>query len=78
MPTIMRLDRQAASIALCTEVARKAVLVLEDGTVIESRSPSCRGLVPREDITFPANWRGPAIWVHNSGKADILRPAQPR
>jgi hypothetical protein len=48
MPTIMRLDRQAASIALCTEVARKAVLVLEDGTVIESRSPSCRGLVPQQ------------------------------
>jgi hypothetical protein len=64
MPTIMRLDRQAASIAPCTEAARKAVLVLEDGTVFRGRGP--------------ANWRGPAIWVHNSSKADILRPAQPR
>jgi carbamoyl-phosphate synthase small subunit len=109
MPTIMRLDRQAASIAPCTEAARKTVLVLEDGTVfrgrglgafgqtlgevcfntsrtgyqeilsdpsyagpiiaftfphignvgsndedIESRSPSCRGHVLREDIIFPA------------------------
>jgi carbamoyl-phosphate synthase small subunit len=108
----MRLDRQAASIAPRTEAARKAVLVLEDGTVfrgrglgafgqtlgevcfntsmteyqeilsdpsyagqiitftfphignvgtnhedIESRPPACRGLVQREDISPPANWR---------------------
>ncbi len=108
----MRLDRQAASIAPCTEAAQKAVLVLEDGTVfrgrglgafgqtlgevcfntsmtgyqeilsdpsyagqiitftfphignvginhedIESRRPACRGLVLREDISPPANWR---------------------
>jgi carbamoyl-phosphate synthase small subunit len=133
MPTIMRLDRQAASIAPCTEAARKAVLVLDDGTVfrgrglgafgqtlgelcfntsmtgyqeiltdpsyagqistftfphignvgtndedVESRPPTCRGLVLRGDITPAANWRAPAIWVHNSSKADILRPAQPR
>lgn len=45
---------------------------------IESRSFTCRGLVPREDITSAANWRAPAICVHNSSKADILRPAQPR
>jgi carbamoyl-phosphate synthase small subunit len=44
---------------------------------VESRPPTCRGLV-REDITPPANWRAPAIWVHNSSKVDILRPAQPR
>jgi hypothetical protein len=31
-----------------------------------------------QDITPAANWRAPAIWVHNSSKADILRPAQPR
>ena len=37
MPTIMRLDRQAASIAPCTEAARKAVLVLDDGTVFRGR-----------------------------------------
>jgi hypothetical protein len=37
-----------------------------------------RGLALREDITPAANWRAPAICVHNSGKADILRPAQPR
>ena len=108
----MKLDRQPTSIAPSTQVALKAVLVLEDGTVfrgrglglfgqtlgevcfntsmtgyqeiltdpsyagqiitftfphignvgtndedIESRSPSCRGLVLREDITSPANWR---------------------
>jgi carbamoyl-phosphate synthase small subunit len=108
----MKLDREAASIVPRTEAARKAVLVLEDGTVfrgkglgafgralgevcfntsmtgyqeiltdpsyagqiitftfphignvgtndedIESRPPTCRGLVLREDITPPANWR---------------------
>jgi carbamoyl-phosphate synthase small subunit len=108
----MKLDCQATSIARRTEVAQKAVLVLEDGTVfrgrglgvfgqtlgeicfntamtgyqeiltdpsyagqiitftfphignvganhedIESRPPTCRGLVLREDITPPANWR---------------------
>jgi Carbamoyl-phosphate synthase small chain, CPSase domain len=37
MPTIMRLDRQAASIAPSTKVAQKAVLVLEDGTVFRGR-----------------------------------------
>ena len=45
---------------------------------VESRPPTCRGLVLREDITPAANWRAPAIRVHNSSKADILRPAQPR
>jgi hypothetical protein len=45
---------------------------------VESRPPACRGLVLREDITPAANWRAPAIWVHNSSKADILRPAQLR
>jgi carbamoyl-phosphate synthase small subunit len=45
---------------------------------VESRPPTCRGVVLREDITFSANRRAPAIWVHNSSKADILRPAQPR
>jgi carbamoyl-phosphate synthase small subunit len=44
---------------------------------VESHPPTCRGLV-REDITPTANWRAPAIWVHNSSKVDILRPAQPR
>jgi hypothetical protein len=29
-----------------------------------------------QDITPAANWRAPAIWVHDSS-ADILRPAQP-
>ena len=108
----MKLDRDAASIVPRTEAARKAVLVLEDGTVfrgkglgafgqalgevcfntsmtgyqeiltdpsyagqiitftfphignvgtndedIESRPPTCRGLVLREDITPSANWR---------------------
>jgi carbamoyl-phosphate synthase small subunit len=108
----MKLDRDAASIVPRTEGARKAVLVLEDGTVsrgkglgafgqalgevcfntsmtgyqeiltdpsyagqiitftfphignvgtndedIESRPPTCRGLVLREDITPSANWR---------------------
>jgi carbamoyl-phosphate synthase small subunit len=108
----MKLDWEAASIVPRTEAARKAVLVLEDGTVfrgrglgafgqalgevcfntsmtgyqeiltdpsyagqiitftfphignvgtndedIESRPPTCRGLVLREDITPPANWR---------------------
>src|SRR3984893_152190 len=128
----MQLDRQLTSIAPSNEVAGKAVLVLEDGTVfrgrglgafrqalgevcfnasmtgyqeiltdpsyagqiitfmfphignvgandedVESRPPTCRDLV-REDITPAANWRAPAIRVHNSSKADILRPAQPR
>ena len=45
---------------------------------VESRPPTCRGLVLREDITPAANWRAPAIRVHNSSKADILRPGQPR
>jgi carbamoyl-phosphate synthase small subunit len=45
---------------------------------VESRPPTCRGLALREDITPAANWRAPAIWVHNSSKADILRSAQPR
>jgi carbamoyl-phosphate synthase small subunit len=108
----MKLDPEQASIVPGTEAARKAVLVLEDGTVfqgrglgafgqtlgevcfntsmtgyqeiltdpsyagqiitftfphignvgtndedIESRPPTCRGLVLREDITPPANWR---------------------
>jgi carbamoyl-phosphate synthase small subunit len=108
----MKLHEQATSIRLHTEATRKAVLVLEDGTVfrgkglgafgqtlgevcfntsmtgyqeiltdpsyagqiiaftfphignvgandedIESRRPTCRGLVLREDITPPANWR---------------------
>jgi carbamoyl-phosphate synthase small subunit len=109
---MMILDRQATSTTSRTEVAPKAVLVLEDGTVfkgsglgafgqtlgevsfntsmtgyqeiltdpsyagqiitftfphignvgtndedVESRRPTCRGLVLREDITPPANWR---------------------
>src|SRR6202023_1517193 len=109
---VMQLDRQLTSIAPSNEVAGKAVLVLEDGTVfrgrglgafgqalgevcfntsmtgyqeiltdpsyagqiitftfphignvgtneedIESRSPACRGLVLREDISLAANWR---------------------
>jgi hypothetical protein len=37
-----------------------------------------RGLVLRGDIAPAANWPAPAIWAHNSSKADILRPAQPR
>jgi carbamoyl-phosphate synthase small subunit len=45
---------------------------------VESRPPACRGVVPREDTTSSANRRAPAIRVHNSSKADILRPAQPR
>ena len=45
---------------------------------VESRPPTCRGLVLREDITPAANWRAAAIRVRNSSKADILRPAQPR
>jgi carbamoyl-phosphate synthase small subunit len=45
---------------------------------VESRPPTCRSLVLRGDITPAANWRAPAICVHNSSKADILRPAQPR
>ena len=45
---------------------------------VESRSPTCRGLVVRGDITPAANWRAPAIRVHNSSKAGILRPAQTR
>jgi carbamoyl-phosphate synthase small subunit len=45
---------------------------------VESRPPTCRGLVVRGDITPAANWRAPAIRVHNSSKADILRPAQTR
>jgi carbamoyl-phosphate synthase small subunit len=45
---------------------------------VESRPPTCRGLALREDITPAANWRAPSIWVHNSSKADILRPAQAR
>src|SRR5258708_1335956 len=108
----MILDRQATSTTSRTEVAPKAVLVLEDGTVfqgrglgafgqtlgevgfntsmtgyqelltepsyagqiitftfpplgnlgtndedVESHPPPCRGLVLREDITPPANWR---------------------
>jgi carbamoyl-phosphate synthase small subunit len=109
---MMKLDWQAPSIAPNAEAAQKAVLVLEDGTVlrgrglgafgqalgevcfntsmtgyqeiltdpsyagqiitftfphignvgtndedVESRPPTCRGLVLREDITPPANWR---------------------
>ena len=108
----MMLYRQPASIARHNAVARKAVLVLEDGTVfrgkglgafgqalgevcfntsmtgyqeiltdpsyagqiitftfpnignvgtndedVESRPPTCRGVVLREEITPPANWR---------------------
>jgi carbamoyl-phosphate synthase small subunit len=51
--------------------------ILTNDEDVESRPPTCRGLV-REDITPAANWRAPAIRVHNSSKADILRPAQPR
>jgi carbamoyl-phosphate synthase small subunit len=108
----MKLDQQATWLAPRTEAVRKAVLVLEDGSVfqgrglgafgqalgevcfntsmtgyqeiltdpsyagqiitftfphignvgtndedVESRPPTCRGLVLREDITPPANWR---------------------
>ena len=108
----MKLDRETILAVPRAEAARKAVLVLEDGTVfsgrglgafgqavgevcfntsmtgyqeiltdpsyagqiitftfphignvgtneedIESRSPACRGLVLREDISLPANWR---------------------
>jgi carbamoyl-phosphate synthase small subunit len=108
----MKLDRETISVMPCAEAARKAVLVLEDGTVfrgrglgafgqavgevcfntsmtgyqeiltdpsyagqiitftfphignvgtndedIESRSPVCRGLVLREEISPPTNWR---------------------
>ena len=111
----MKLHEQESSIKSRTEIARKAVLVLEDGTVfrgrgfgafgetlgevcfntsmtgyqeiltdpsyagqiitftfphignvgtndqdIESSRPACRGLVLREDITSPANWRADA------------------
>jgi carbamoyl-phosphate synthase small subunit len=45
---------------------------------VESRPPRCGGLVVRGDITPAANWRAPAIRVHNSSKAGILRPAQTR
>ena len=45
---------------------------------VESRPPTCRGVVLREDITSSANRRAAAIRVHNSSKADILRPGQPR
>jgi carbamoyl-phosphate synthase small subunit len=45
---------------------------------IEFRPSTCRGLVLRGDITPAASWRAPAIWIHNSSKAHILRPAQPR
>ena len=108
----MKLDRETISAMPRAKAARKAVLVLENGTVfwgrglgafgqavgevcfntsmtgyqeiltdpsyagqiitftfphignvgtndedIESRSPACRGLVLREDISLPANWR---------------------
>jgi carbamoyl-phosphate synthase small subunit len=108
----MKLDQEPISATPCAEATRKAVLVLEDGTVfrgkglgafgqavgevcfntsmtgyqeiltdpsyagqiitftfphignvgtneedIESRSPACRGLVLREEISLPANWR---------------------
>jgi carbamoyl-phosphate synthase small subunit len=108
----MKLDRETILAMPCAEATRKAVLVLEDGTVfwgrglgafgqavgevcfntsmtgyqeiltdpsyagqiitftfphignvgineedIESRSPACRGLVVREDISLPTNWR---------------------
>src|ERR1700716_4368717 len=108
----MKIDGQATSTTPRSAVARKAVLVLEDGTVlrgrglgafgqtlgevcfntsmtgyqeiltdpsyagqiitftfphignvgtneedVESRPPTCRGLVLREEITPPANWR---------------------
>src|ERR1700739_2611551 len=108
----MKLDRESISAVPRAEAVRKAVLVLEDGTVfwgrgvgafgqtvgevcfntsmtgyqeiltdpsyagqiitftfphignvgtndedIESHSPACRGLVLREDISLPANWR---------------------
>src|SRR5262245_20334111 len=109
---IMHFLKQATSMGPCTKIGGRAVLVLEDGTVlhgkglgsfgqtlgevcfntsmtgyqeiltdpsyagqiitftfphignvgtndedIESRRPACRGLVLREDITPPANWR---------------------
>src|SRR5260221_14623340 len=31
---------------------------------VESRRPTCRGLVLREDITPPANWRAPSSMHH--------------
>jgi carbamoyl-phosphate synthase small subunit len=37
-----------------------------DDEDVESRPPICGGLVLREDIPPAANWRAPAIWVHNS------------
>jgi hypothetical protein len=49
-----------------------------NGRICLSTLAACRGLVLRGDISPAANWRAPAIWVHNSNKADILRPAQPR
>src|SRR5258708_33110577 len=115
----MILDRQATSTISRTEVAPKAVLVLEDGTVFqgkglgafgqalgevcfntsmtgyqeiltdpsyagqiitftfphignvgtndedaESRPSTCRGLVLREEITPPANWRARGSMDH--------------
>ena len=45
---------------------------------VESRPHKCCGLALRGDITPAANWRAPAIRVHNSSKAGILRPAQTR
>jgi len=44
---------------------------------VESRPPTCRGLVLREDITPAANWRAPAIRVHNSSKADPDQRSRP-
>ena len=49
-----------------------------NGGIGPSTLAACRGLVLRGDIAPAANWRAPAIWVHNSSKADILRPAPPR
>jgi carbamoyl-phosphate synthase small subunit len=119
----MKLDRETISAMPRAEAARKAVLVLEDGTAfwgrglgafgqavgevcfntsmtgyqeiltdpsyagqiitftfphignvganeedIESRSPACRGLVLREDVSPPANWRARGsldAWLKN-------------
>jgi hypothetical protein len=49
-----------------------------NGRICLSTLAACRGLVLRGGIAPAANWRAPAIRVHNSSKADILRPAQPR
>jgi carbamoyl-phosphate synthase small subunit len=125
----MKLEREIILAVPRAEAARKAVLVLEDGTVfrgkglgafgqavgevcfntsmtgyqeiltdpsyagqiitftfphignvgineedIESRSPACRGLVLREDISLPANWRARGSldeWLKNHNLSAI-------